>query len=175
MNSGPSSLVFRRAAEADIPVLRALANRIWRACYPGIISTEQIDYMLARMYAQEAIVREMADGVVWEVAMDGKTPCGFLACKAERDTGRVKLEKLYLVPELQGRGHGQQLIAQALTVAAALGGRELWLQVNKDNARAQRAYERAGFRIEGEGVFDIGGGFVMDDYLMSRATSRAVA
>jgi diamine N-acetyltransferase len=166
------TLGFRRATEADIPVLRSLADHIWRTSYEGIISTAQIDYMLARMYAPGAIAEEIASGVVWELAMEGDAPCGFLACKTEPESHRVKLEKLYLAPQLQGSGHGQQMIARALAVGAELGGRELWLQVNKYNGRARRAYERAGFHIEREAVFDIGGGFVMDDFLMARAIAR---
>jgi RimJ/RimL family protein N-acetyltransferase len=40
--------------------------------------------------------------------------------------------------------------------------------VNKRNEPAIAAYLKAGFRIEKEAVFDIGGGFVMDDFLMVR-------
>jgi diamine N-acetyltransferase len=166
------TLSFRRATEADIPTLRSLADRIWRVSYEGMISTAQIDHMLARMYSPEAIANEMTSGVAWELAMENETPCGFLACKPEPESRRAKLEKLYLAPELQGRGFGQQMIARALAIGAELGAGVLWLQVNKYNERAQRAYERAGFHIEREAVFDIGGGFVMDDFLMARAITR---
>jgi hypothetical protein len=42
------------------------------------------------------------------------------------------------------------------------------MQVNKANARAIDAYRKAGFRIAQEAVFDIGHGFIMDDYLMEK-------
>jgi ribosomal protein S18 acetylase RimI-like enzyme len=163
-----SALVFRRATEADIPTLRTLAERIWCAYYPAIIGAAQVEYMLARMYAEEVIRREIAEGVVWELALLGEDAAGFLSVAHEPD-GRAKLNKLYLLPELHGRGHGQALIERACAVARDLCASELWLQVNKNNARALRAYERAGFRRTGDAVFDIGGGFVMDDYLLARA------
>ena len=56
------------ATADDIPVLRDLAQRIWHAHYSGIISREQIDYMLARMYAAEVIRSELAAGVAWNLA-----------------------------------------------------------------------------------------------------------
>jgi ribosomal protein S18 acetylase RimI-like enzyme len=39
----------------------------------------------------------------------------------------------------------------------------LWLQVNKRNGGAIAFYRAAGFEVVREAVFDIGGGFVMDD------------
>jgi ribosomal protein S18 acetylase RimI-like enzyme len=49
-----------------------------------------------------------------------------------------------------------------------LGAPAVWLQVNKRNAGAIGAYRKAGFDIINEAVFEIGGGFVMDDYLMAK-------
>ena len=42
----------------------------------------------------------------------------------------------------------------------------LCLQVNRGNRDAIAAYQRYGFVIREARVFDIGGGFVMDDYVM---------
>jgi len=160
-------LNFRQAEHADIATLRALAEKIWRACYPPIIGMAQVEYMLEMMYSEEVIRRELDDGVRWELALDAGTPVGFLSISAEHDA-RAKLNKLYLVPELHGTGRGQQLIRRSLEVAASLGARELWLQVNKRNERAIHAYTRAGFRVDREAVFKIGNGFVMDDFIMCR-------
>jgi len=41
--------------------------------------------------------------------------------------------------------------------------------VNRDNAKAIRAYERCGFAIRERGDFAIGEGFVMEDFIMVRA------
>ena len=42
------------------------------------------------------------------------------------------------------------------------------LAVNKNNATAIAAYLKHGFRIADAVVKEIGGGFVMDDYIMER-------
>jgi ribosomal protein S18 acetylase RimI-like enzyme len=165
--SANDALTFRRAGEADIPRLRALAEEIWRAVYPPIIGAAQVEYMLARMYAAETIAHELDAGVVWELAEMAGQPAGFLAVSRE-EGGRAKLEKLYLRPAWHGIGHGQVMIARAEAVALALGAHEIFLQVNKQNTRALRAYERAGFRREREAVLAIGGGFVMDDYILAK-------
>lgn len=163
-----ASFAIRSASEAEIPALRALAERIWRVSYATMLTPGQIDYMLAWMYAPETIAREMAEGVIWETAWLEDELIGFHSCTPEPETQRVKLNKLYVLPELQGQGLGQQLLERVHAVAAQRGARQVWLQVNKRNARAIRAYERAGYVVERSAVFDIGGGFVMDDFIMTR-------
>jgi GNAT superfamily N-acetyltransferase len=140
------TISIRPATEGDIPLLRALADRIWHACYPGMITEEQIRYMLGWMYAPERIAGEMRRGVRWAVV--------------------VHLHKLYLDLAWQGRGVGQRMLQHVSEHAQGEGARSIELRVNKGNARALAAYARAGFRIERSLVADIGGGFVMDDHVL---------
>ena len=49
--------------------------------------------------------------------------------------------------------------------AKGLNKRAVFLTVNKGNARAISVYERFGFKKIHAVVTDIGGGFVMDDYI----------
>jgi hypothetical protein len=60
------------------PVLRELAERIWREYYPAIIGQAQVDYMLPLMYSAEVIRGELANGTVWEIASDEDSTIGFL-------------------------------------------------------------------------------------------------
>jgi diamine N-acetyltransferase len=166
-----SQLQFRRATETDILQLRQLAERIWRDYYPAIIGKAQVDYMLPRMYSEEVIRREIAGGIIWELAEFEYTPVAFLSIGVE-PSGRAKLHKLYLETSAHGRGFGQQLITRAIDLTRELGAPGIWLQVNKQNTRAIRAYERAGFHLEREAVVDIGNGFVMDDFVMARQVER---
>lgn len=158
---------IRQATENDIPLLRGLARRIWHAIYPGIITGKQIDFMLGRMYSEEEIRRQLMAGVPWEIAMDAEAAIGFLSWQSEPDW-RVKLNKIYLLPEQHGRGFGRKMIEHVCASARAVGARTICLQVNKSNARALAVYLKSGFQIEREAIFEIGGGFVMDDYVLTR-------
>lgn len=161
-----SRLTFRRAGEADIPELRELAERVWRTSYRELLSNEQIEYMLGWMYGAETIRQELAEEVVWEILeLDGEA-IGYLAY-GPPGSGELKMHKLYLIPEQQGRGLAQRAIAHVVEVAAAVAARVV-LNVNKANLRAQLAYERAGFRVVDAVKNDIGGGFVMDDFIYVR-------
>jgi RimJ/RimL family protein N-acetyltransferase len=50
----------------------------------------------------------------------------------------------------------------------ALGRPVLYLTVNKGNVDSIAIYRRSGFEVREEAVFDIGNGYVMDDYVMAK-------
>ena len=164
----PSGLVLRPATAADIPCLRDLASRIWHACYPGIIGEDQIEYMLGWMYSAERLAADLARGVRFAIAEVDGVPSGYLATEADPGSGTLHLHKLYLLPESQGRGLGQAMLEEVGRIAAAAGLAQVELRVNKSNHRALRAYRRAGFEVREAVVADIGGGFVMDDFILVR-------
>ena len=151
-----------------IQQLIEVANRAWHAHYPGIITVEQIDYMLQLCYNPTVITHEIRDqGIIWLTIMDETTMIGFLSV-GPYDTSTVKLHKLYLLPEYHGKGIGSLALARAEQVALDMEARRIVLNVNKQNHKAIRAYEHSGWRITAELVNDIGNGFKMDDFVMSK-------
>jgi diamine N-acetyltransferase len=142
-----------------------LAEIVWRAHYPGIISNEQIDYMLSEMYDLDVLRREVKEGVTYLRALEGNQLWGFAAYGPAGD--EVKLYKLYVHPEHQRSGIGKALLHE---VERASMGRTVMLTVNKRNHQAIAAYRKHGFTIRESIVVDIGGGFVMDDYVMAKHT-----
>jgi GNAT superfamily N-acetyltransferase len=158
-----------RAQEEHLPAISELAGVIWRACYPGIITSEQIDYMLARMYSLDVLRDEIrSQGIRYDLLLvDGK-PAGFASYGPTSESGVIKLHKLYLLAEMHGRGLGSRLLQHVEQEVRAGAGRRLILSVNKRNARAIAAYKRNGFVVVESVVTDIGGGFVMDDYIMAK-------
>ena len=165
----PDRMKIIRATEADLPAISKLAEIIWRACYPGIITTDQIDYMLARMYAPSVLRDEIrSQGIHYDcLFVDGKM-AGFTSYGPASEPGVTKLHKLYLLPELHDHGLGSRLLQHCEREVRKLGAHRLTLAVNKRNVRAIKAYQRNGFEIAGSVVTDIGGGFVMDDYVMAK-------
>lgn len=153
----------------DIPAIAALANTVWRAHYPGIITPEQIDYMLARGYAHDVLagfVQESDSGI--DLAHVDDVLAGFAAWLPADNRSELKLDRLYVDPARQRAGIGGALIDRVIGHARERGIGVLILNVNKRNAKAIAAYARHGFTVREAVVIDIGGGFVMDDYVMQR-------
>jgi ribosomal protein S18 acetylase RimI-like enzyme len=157
------------ATEADLAAVAELAGVVWRRHYPGIVTSEQIEYMLAHGYSHAALKRFVTtEGAGLDLARVGDRLVGFGAYYLVDGTSETKLDKLYVHQDFHGRGVGSRLIASAESVARARGCGTLILQVNKNNAKAIRAYQRNGFAVREAVVVDIGGGFVMDDYVMAK-------
>jgi ribosomal protein S18 acetylase RimI-like enzyme len=162
------------ATEPHLPAIAALAGVIWRDCYPGIIPDAQIEFMLAWMYSLETLKTEMRDqGIRFERLLVAGELAGFASCGPTNDPRVHKLHKLYVHPDQQGRGFGSRLLNHCEHRAASLGATQMILAVNKQNHRAIRTYERNGYAILESTITEIGGGFVMDDFVMSKQLQRS--
>lgn len=157
------------ANEEHLREIAVLAQVIWHEYYPAIITREQIDYMLVQMYSLETLRAELQNGIYYSrLLIDGELS-GFASFGPTEQADIFKLHKLYLHPKQQRRGLGTALLKQCENQARELGARRLLLNVNKRNRNAIKVYERNGFRVAESVVVDIGNGFVMDDYVMSKS------
>jgi diamine N-acetyltransferase len=156
--------------EDDIPDLVRLARAIWYAHFPGIITVEQIEYMLDQRYRPEVIREQLANHTAWwdKLLLD-ETLVAFACCKMGEHRDAMKLDKLYVRYDLRRRGYGSLLLRHVEERARSRRSTRFYLQVNKNNASAIRFYLGNGFAISKAARFDIGRGFSMDDYVMSKA------
>ncbi len=152
----------------SLQLIRDIAAEIWPATFAGILSGEQIKYMMQMMYAPEVMAKELQNGYHFEtVCIDG-VPGGYLSYSAYTIPGTAKLHKVYLLTQYHRRGIGSQMLDHAAETVKAAGFSRLRLNVNKNNARAIKAYLRNGFtQIEAVKI-DIGNGFFMDDFVMEK-------
>ena len=163
------TLAIAPLALEEIDALLALAREVWRAHYPAIIGEAQTEYMLAQRYSPDIVRAEIAQGDVWwdTLSEDGEI-VAFASSFAADEAGAVKLDKLYVHPRRQRMGYGAALMEHTCERAQRLGMRKVVLAVNKRNAHAIAAYRKSGFEIAAAVEKDIGGGFVMDDYVMEK-------
>ena len=115
----------------DIPLVQRLADLVWREHYPSILSNAQIDYMLARGYSREALLRFVTepDAGLALARIDGNA-VGFAAWY-QSEQGVTKLDRLYVLPRHQGAGAGRALIEHVADAALRAGCERLTLNVNR--------------------------------------------
>lgn len=154
------------AKKEDIPLIQKLAEESWKHFYRKLLSPEQISFMLKEMYSDQVLNSHFDDPDYHYFLLEnsGKT-AGFMGYQHNCEESTTKLHRIYLLKEAQGTGLGKHAINFLKEKTAANGNKRIILNVNKQN-RAKNFYESQGFSVYDEGVFDIGNGFVMDDYLM---------
>ena len=155
--------VSLRSAEA-LARVRAIADDVWPKTFREILSPEQIVYMMKMMYAPDVMEKELANGFLFDLLVVDGCDAGYMVYAPHDAPGTMKLHKLYLLEEFQGKGYGQKMLRHVADTARKSGFRSLILAVNKQNVKARKAYERFGFNQYKSVQIDIGNGFIMDDY-----------
>lgn len=150
----------------QLPIIKDLAYTIWPSTYGEILSAEQLNYMLDNFYSVENLSNQMDAGQIFELLLDNNNVVGFVAYEFNcKESDLLKIHKIYLLPETQGKGFGKFMVDEVIKIAKNNNQKGVFLNVNKYN-KAQFFYNKLGFSISKEEVIDIGNNYVMDDYQM---------
>lgn len=161
-----SMIQFKKAFKNDIPLIRKLAEASWIQAYAEILTPEQINYMLATMYSEEEISSHLHNPDYQYFLIDEDADSvGFIGFETNYEKDTTKLHRIYLVPEMKAKGIGKKALIFLKEAVLNYGNTRIILAVNKANP-AKMFYESQGFSVYDKGVFDIGNGYVMDDFLM---------
>ncbi len=164
-----SSVRLKSVSKEDVPEIVQMAEKIWWHNFPGILSDEQIRYMLAKMYSPEVMEAEIeGEKVDYRLILCREDKVGFCSFGPTEHPEEMKIHKLYVLPRFQRHGYGSGALHCIEEECRKSGCRTMTLAVNKHNSSAIHAYRRKGFVIEESVTVDIGGGFIMDDYIMRK-------
>jgi ribosomal protein S18 acetylase RimI-like enzyme len=157
---------IKKATIQHIPIIRALAEKIWPVAYAEILSENQLNYMLQKFYSDKALTEQMEIKKHVFLLANGalKNSIGFGSYSYENET-KFKLQKLYVDTESQGLGIGLLLLNKIVAEVKIAGAKTLTLNVNRHN-KALAFYLKYGFKIITEEDIDIGYNFYMNDYVM---------
>lgn len=155
-----------KANQKDIPLIKEIAEKSWRKHYPGIISNEQIEYMLEQMYSEKEVKTHFENpNYHYYLLVDNETPLGIMGFENHYQPNTTKLHRIYLLVEAKGKGLGKFALNFLKEQVKESGDQRIILAVNKQNP-SYHFYISQGFKTYEEGIFEIGNGYVMDDYLM---------
>ena len=159
--------IKKLTTDEEIRANAELAARIWREHFHGIISDEQIEYMLLHFQSFDAMKRQLAEEhyEYYGFFADG-AQLGYFAI-ADKSDGTLFLSKLYLEKSARGKGYASVMFERIKEIGRQRGLASVWLTVNRHNDSSIAVYRHWEMEVIREQAADIGSGFVMDDYVFS--------
>lgn len=122
--------------------------------------------MLDLMYSESTLKNHFENpNYQYYLISEDEVFLGFIGFEFHNEVETTKLHRIYFLKEAQGKGLGKKALEFVKTETEKSGDKRLTLTVNKNN-NAKNFYESQGFRVYNEAIFDIGKGYIMDDYLM---------
>ena len=172
-----SEILIRQAVSKDAKLLTDLAyTTFWDAfAHHPKNAPDDLNHYMRQAFNQEQISTELADAKnIFLIAEINGEAAGYskiiidnieAGITAKRP---VELSRLYAHQKHLGQGVGQMLMDACFQRARAEDRDVMWLGLWEYNPRAQRFYERNGFRVVGSHVFLLGKD-PQTDLLMQRA------
>ena len=121
-----------KASINDIEAIQQLAAAIWPVAYNEILKTEQLDYMLQKFYSVDALKDQMLTKghQFYLLKNDSLKALGFASVSQENEQ-TFKLQKLYVLPQEQGKNLGKKLLQATINFTLDHGGKKIVLNVNR--------------------------------------------
>ncbi|OJD38569.1 acyl-n-acyltransferase protein [Diplodia corticola] len=167
----------RKARSDDAAAIAALGAHVFSATFGHSVSPDELQAYLDKDYATASIAADLEDphkdtlvGVDENDRLVGFAlltrnsvePC------VESLESTVELQRIYVDTAAHGKGVGGLLARAVEKLAREQGFRNMWLGVWEENAVAQKAYEKWGYKKVGTHDFVVGT-VVQTDWIMAKA------
>lgn len=158
---------IRQATPNDIPLVHRLAKEVFFATYEPLQPKEKVAYLFNLMYNETVLTEQMEKKKhIFLLAEDASGYSGYASYEFNyKGSGKIKIHKIYVMPNAQGKGVGKEMINSIITVARQNKIETLLLDVYRHNPAIQ-FYEKLGFKKAGEQITEVGNRYVMDDFVM---------
>jgi GNAT superfamily N-acetyltransferase len=162
------NLTFNTCLESDLVAVNRLAHIIWPPTFKDILSQDQLQFMLEWMYNIDHLKDQMKNGHLFYLLKSGTEEIGFVGLEPNfPELGTLRIHKIYLLPTHQGKGWGKWMMDEVEKVALANDLEKLHLNVNRYN-KASEFYQKIGFEIITSEDIDIGNGYFMNDFVLTK-------
>lgn len=151
------------ANQSDLDTIANLAHTIWNIHYVPIIGQEQVDYMLEKMYNKENLTLQIdVNKHQFYLIQDDNRCLGFVSVSTVNEKDYF-LHKFYILQHESNKGIGTDTLNALIQL---IKPQTLTLTVNRQNYKSINFYFKNGFTIDRVEDFDIGDGYVMNDFVM---------
>lgn len=155
-----------KAKEKDLTLIADLAKIIWNEHYVAIIGQQQVDYMLDKIYNLESLKDQVhVKKHQFYLIESNQNNIGFVSISSENNQDFF-IHKFYVLTQQSNCGIGSRVLD---LIVAMFSPKSLSLTVNRQNYKSINFYFKNGFKIERVADFDIGNGFVMNDFVMAKS------
>ena len=156
------SVEITLASTEQLKDVADLAHQIWHQYYPEIIGVNQVEYMLNKFYHLDALIQQQQEGQQFYLIQDNLQKIGFCSI-SKKSENSLFIHKLYVNENKKNKGIGSYIIQWFIHEFTP---NNLKLTVNRQNIKAINFYFKNGFKIQEIADFDIGNGYVMNDFIM---------
>lgn len=142
---------IRKATYADLNNIQELSEEVLPNAFHGVLTTEQIDYMLDRLYSQEALRYDIKseDHIAYVATIDG-VDCAY-ACLIKQGPDLYFMPKIYVDNRQMRKGIGTKLFNTMIENIKESHPTPLTIEVKVNHYnRARKFYEKLGFRVTRE-------------------------
>jgi ribosomal protein S18 acetylase RimI-like enzyme len=139
---------IRNGESGDIEPVRRLLHETWHDTYDALIGPRKVEEITASWHSPEVLVRGIGHPQsVFLVAEDAEGHLvGHLFAESDGEGGATLL-RLYVLPGEQRRGAGSELLSALFIRLPEC--RTVRLEVESQNEKARRFYEKHGFAVVG--------------------------
>ena len=156
-------LHLRPCTITDLEVLVNLGRRTFIEAFEKDNKPEDFKIYLDSAFGEKTLRKELQDinSVYYFIYMDSSL-VGYIKLNENeaqsdiKDINSIELERIYVLAEFQGRGIGEWILRQVISIAKVKNRSYVWLGVWEHNPKAIKFYQRLGFYKFGSHPYFIG-------------------
>ena len=155
-----NNISFETCSIQELPVLQTLCITTFYAAYHNKNKPQNMQKYLSSAFNTDRLTKELSNPNTQIIFLKkDKEVLGYFKInenEAQTDfqtANSLELERIYILPELQGNNYGKIMLEETIRIAKSKGKSKIWLGVWENNPNAVRFYERNGFTVTGEHGF----------------------
>jgi hypothetical protein len=151
----------------QIKIVARLAKEIWMEHYAPIVGEEQTVYMLEKFQSAYAVAHQIrSENYIYFLINYEDQPSGYFAVHPREED--LFVSRFYVKRPLHDNGRCRSAIHFTEQLASKMGKSTVTLTAHKHHSDSIAAYSRYGFCIVDAIESDIGNGFMMNHYVLSK-------
>ncbi|MEY4540202.1 MAG: hypothetical protein RLZZ306_1959 [Bacteroidota bacterium] len=169
---------IRIATESDIEQLCEIGAKTFTETYGNQNTPENLQNYLQEKFNKKQILDEIQiPKTIFLLVELGNETIGYAKMKVNLeenpDSTSLEIERIYISKQYHGQKYGAMLMQKCIDVAQENHYESLWLGVWEHNPKAFNFYQKWGFEVFGEHIFQLGDE-AQTDFLMKKTFTQLV-